>query len=231
MRICLIGLPRCGSQYISSMLGKSVLGMRNLIEPFTRDHNYSIVEKNNLIQKTQYFNKFNSYEDQINYVIATLKKGKITQPLVLKIFLTSNIFPFLEEIITQLKNLDFKFLIIKRENIEYQLLSWLIAKESNKWSTDDGEHTNPLTITDLSGADWLYSYILKFDKLIKQYNIDAETIRYEYALEDLFKYLQISIQTNIPLKKQITGNPYEMIENASEVRTYIKELLHDTTIH
>jgi hypothetical protein len=225
MRICLIGLPRCGSQYISSTIAHSFSGMTNLIEPFTPGRRYSIIEQNARIRRNSVETKFNSHQDQIDHVITTLKKGKIEQSLVLKLFLTNDILEFLEEILKELGQLDFKFLIIKRENIEHQLLSWLIADASKKWSTDDGLHTEPVEIKDLTCADWLYKDILNFDKLILQFNILADVIRYEHAHSDLYNSLHIPICTNIRLKKQIVGSPYRMITNANEVKEHIEKLL------
>ena len=229
MRICLLGLPRCGSQYISGLIKGSLRLRSNLVEPYTPGHKYTIIKEDEHLKIVKNTMNFSSFEDQIEYVSTTLKLGRLDHSMIMKVFLTNPTIPFLKKIITDLQELGFDFLIVKRENIEHQLLSWLIAQESNKWCSLDGEHISPITITNITDADWLYGDMLKFDELITQFGINVPTIRYEHATEDLFKYLKVPIQTKTLLKKQVIGDPYDMIVNADEVREHIKRLLNDTT--
>lgn len=231
MRICLLGLPRCGSQYISGLIKESLRPCSNLAEPYTPGHEYTIIKEDEHLKIVKNTINFSSFKNQIEYVSTTLKLGRLDHSIIMKVFLTNPTVPFLEKIINDLQELNFDFLIVKRENIEHQLLSWLIAEESNKWCSLDGEHISPITITNIADADWLYGDMLKFDELITQFKINVPTIRYEHAIEDLFKYLKIPIRTHTLLKKQVIGDPYDMIVNANEVREHLKRLLNDRTIH
>jgi hypothetical protein len=205
------------------MAANSIKDCTELAEPFTVDHPYSIVEHDNQIAIANSI-KFNSYEEQIEYVINTLKSGSLDQSIVMKLFLTEDTIPFLGKILSELRMLNFKFAVIKRENIEHQLLSWLIAKANSKWCSLDGSHTKH--IVDLGNVPWLYQQILMFDRVVKDHNIDAKTIRYEHAVLDLTYLLRTRIKTRILLRKQITGDPYDLIENSSEVKTYLNKLLN-----
>lgn len=224
-RFCILGLPRSGSQYISNLISNNIDCMENLGEPFTESHVNIIENKNNLIYEICSSNNHLTYNKQIEYVLDTLKSGYLTQSLIMKIFLTESIYPFLPIIISEIQKLNFNFLVIKRENIEYHLISWLVAVESNKWWSIDTTHTTPIRITDLNKAKYLYDAILLFDILIQKHDLSAFTIRYEHAVEDISKYLHKSIVTEVDLKKQLPNNPYDMIENADEVKEYLNNLL------
>jgi hypothetical protein len=222
-RICLLGLPRCGSQYIAFLIAKSIKDCTELAEPFTKDHLYSIEENNKKVTILKNI-KFSSHEEQIEHVIKTLKLGSLDQSIVMKLFLTESIIPFLKKILSELAMLNFKFVIIKRENIEHQILSWLIAKANDKWCSFDGPHIK--VSVNLGDVPWLYEQISMFDKVIKDHNVDAKIIKYERAVLDLTLLLRTRIQYNILLTKQVTGNPYNLIENVNETRTYLKKLLN-----
>lgn len=48
-RYCLLGLPKCCSQYILGAINTTFAGnMQNLAEPFSRGHKYNIVQKKQL---------------------------------------------------------------------------------------------------------------------------------------------------------------------------------------
>jgi hypothetical protein len=227
IRICLFGLPRSGSQYISSIISKSVGGnMRNLTEPFTPHHPYNIAQHNGFLYTTSEFPKFKTYREQIDYVFDMLKSGNQNQSLVLKIFFTDKTIPLLGEFQDKLRELNFKFLIIKRENVEYHMLSWIVANATQKWSTRHGFHDSPVYITteQMNSVKFLYESILNFDKAILDYNINANLIRYEHCIEDITEYLQYPINTDVDFKKQLPNNPYDIIENAKEVKEFLNTL-------
>jgi hypothetical protein len=227
-RYCLLGLPRCGSQYISGIINSNIAGnMQNLAEPFTHCHKYNIIQKNNFLYVSSIFPKFNSHRQQIDYVLDLLKNSNQQQSLVLKVFFTNKIFSFLQEILDTLKQLGFKFVIIERENIEHHLLSWIVAEATNKWSTDDGIHKDLIDLStyNLNNVEFLYKDILKFHKVIEEYGIDADIIRYENCIEDLTTYLQRPIIKEHRLKKQLPDNPYDIIKDPKKVRNFIKNLI------
>jgi len=228
-RICLLGLPRCGSQYISNVIAKSVgPNMQNLGEPFTAGHPYNIIQKNNLLYPTTSdFTKYTSLTEQINYVFSLLKNSNQEQSLVLKLFLNNRVFTFLSEILNELSALNFKFLIMKRENTEYQLVSWLVATATNKFDSTHGMHDKPIFINNDLCHDviGLYESILNFDKVLAEYKIEADCIRYEHAVLDLTMHFQKKMNIDIARKKQLPNNPYDMIENADEVRKYLNILM------
>jgi len=229
-RYCLLGLPRCGSQYISSVITRNIVGGTNLSEPFTYCHpKYNIIQKDSFLYTSPIFPKFNSYKEQIDYVLNLLKNSNQQQSLVLKIFLTDRILSSLQlqEILDTLKQLGFKFLIMKRENIEHHLLSWIVAQATNKWSTDDGIHKDLIDLStyNLTNVEFLYKDILNFNKVIEEYKIDADIIRYENCIEDLTTYFQRPIITGIRLKKQLPNNPYDILKEPEKVKEFIKKLI------
>lgn len=232
-RICLIGLPRCGSQYISNVIAKSMgPGMENLAEPFSAGHPYCIDKDDNglLHAIPSDFTKYNSHTEQIDYVLNFLKNGNQEQSLVLKLFLTDDIILFLSKILNILRALNFKFLIIKRENIEYHLISYAASISTNKWHSRHGNgiQTRPIHISIERYPDilWLYNIISNFDTVIIEHKLDTSgLIRYEHAIDDLTNYFSIPINTDIDLKKQLPSNPYDMIENAKEVKDYIQTFM------
>lgn len=230
MRICLLGLPRCGSQYISRLITSSYPNMDNLAEPFTDNHPYNIVNVDDRILACK--SKTYKHSERIAHVSEILKSGNINQSLVLKLFLTENIYPYLKEILDTLKKLNFVFIIIKRENVEHQLLSFAIGRASNKWDSSHGRHNkDTYCITQVDELIWLHRTISNFDNVIKEHNITAPTIRYEHAVEDLETVLGISINTNISIEKQVIGNPYNMIDNAVEIQQFIKKIIDGKTIY
>lgn len=232
MRICLIGLPRCGSQYISALIAKSFKGMSNLVEPYTNNHEANIINIGNCIVARRMPDNFESHKERINYVSNTLKSGKPEQSIVMKLFLTDDTHQYLNEIIDTLKLLKFKFIVIKRENLEHHLLSHTIAKESNRWNSTEGLHnTDTFTIKDFESLVWMYNQIANFDTVVNNLDIEYDTVRYEHALSDLTVVLKRELNTNIDIEKQIVGDPWDMIENADEIREIIQKVINGTKIY
>ena len=234
MKICLIGLPRCGSQYISELIAKSSNVMSNIVEPYTVEHIANIINVDGWVRVRRMPDNFASHKDRIDYVSATLKSGRPDQSIVMKLFLTEDTYPYLDEIIDTLKMINFKFIVIKRENIEHHILSHAIAVTTNKWSSvDHGIHSqsDKLKITNVADIDWLYRQIANFDNVVKNLNIIYETVRYEHAVSDLTLLLHRRLNTNIKIKKQIIGNPWDMIENSDELREIIQKVIDGTKIY
>lgn len=234
MRICLIGLPRCGSQYISALIANTFDGMSNLVEPYTNKHQANIINVGNRVVVRRMPDNFESHKERINYVSNTLKSGNPEQSMVMKLFLTDDTYLYLDEIIDTLKMLNFKFVVIKRENVEHHILSHAIAMKTNKWtSVDDGIHNQlaKFKITDLCDIDWLYRQIANFDAVVNDLDIEYSTVRYEHALSDLTVVLKRELNTNIDIEKQIVGDPWDMIENADEIREIIQKVINGTKLY
>ena len=232
MRICLIGLPRCGSQYISALIANTFKGMSNILEPYTNKHQANIVNIDNWVRVRIMPDNFSSHKDRIDYVSTTLKSGRLDQSIVMKLFLTDETHQYLNEIIDTLKLLKFKFIVIKRENVEHHLLSHIIAKESNKWNSTDGLHnTDTFTVKDFESIVWMYMQIANFDNVVNKLDIEYDTVRYEHALDDLTSVLKKEINTDIDIEKQIVGDPWAMINNADEIREIIQKVIDGTQIY
>lgn len=228
-RYCLLGLPRTGSQYIAKMISNST-GALDIEEPFTiSDSLPNICIKDKLIKKTTHIN-FNDIEAQVKHVLNCLKNANTDQPLLQRLFLVEVIAPYIPNIIEELSKLKFKFLIIKRENIEHHLLSYVIARHTNIWNTNFSNN-QPYTkdtsfnITNLNDAEWLYSQRKLFDNLVNQLNVDCAVIRYEHAVSDI-QHLNIQVNPDIDLKKQISTDPYNLICNAKEAKQFLEKLLN-----
>jgi hypothetical protein len=228
-RYCLLGLPRTGSQYIAKMISNSA-NILDIEEPFTISKSLSsITVNNNLIRKNKHID-FDSIETQIKHVIECFKNANIDQPLLMRLFLVDVIAPYIPNLIEELSKLNFKFLIIRRENAEHHLLSYVIARHTNIWNT---KYTNnqpyPIgtlfNITNLNDAEWLYSQRMLFDNLLNQLNLECDTIRYEHAVEDI-QQMNITVNPIIDLKKQISGDPYDLISDAPAAKQFLEKLLN-----
>lgn len=236
MRICLIGLPRSGSQYISRMIATSYIKMSELSEPFTHNQRYSVANYSGKIRicPCEVNNSYGSYSDSIDHVSKVLASGDINQSVVLRLLLYSEVYPYLDDIILTLKKLNFTFIVINRENIEHQLLSYAIACASDKWNTDQGLHnddTFDISDNEVEMMKILYRNIINFNSVVQNLNLDCKTIRYEHAVNDLTSILNKPINTHISISKQVVGDPYNMIRNAAEVKQIIKKIINGTEIY
>lgn len=218
--ICLIGLPRCGSQYISNLIMLNMhRDIKNLAEPFTPGHILSLNDTG--ITETN----FNSYNEQVSKVITQLQSIKESQSLILKLFLHSWISTDEHErVIQALKSLNFQFIIIKRKNILNQLLSLGIGLKLNKF-TNFSEYDN--TIVELNSSIMsemkvLQDDIANFDNLLDKFNLtDCTILHYETIKEDLSKFLGKSINTNTRYKQMSSISSTARISNIHEVLTFL----------
>ena len=230
MRICLLGLPRSGSQYIAELICRCHRdSVTDCQEPFTESLELEAIEnKNGNIVRTKNKN-FASLDDQCTHMINVINSTNSTQNLLLRLFLLDNIEPFLPTIITELKKNNFQFLAIKRENIENQLLSYGIAQTTQQWNTFNSTPYNngqKYTIKNLGSMQWLYDQIKKYESRLALLECDYEIIRYEHAPADLLKILEIPIYRRSRLQKQIIGDPYDIIENSDEVKDFLKKIVN-----
>ena len=216
IRLCLIGLPRCGSQYISNLIMLNTdSNIKNLAEPFTPHHVPSL--KDIEISKTD----FNSYEEQVSLVIDKLKLFDSNQSLIMKLFLHSWISPTEHSRIIQiLKELNFKFIIIKRKNITDQLLSLGIGLKLNKF-TNFNEYDNSIVELDneiLSSMKILQVDLKNFDNLLNEFDLsNSTTFYYETIKEDLSTFLGKTINTNTRYKRMSSIPSVHRISNINHV--------------
>jgi hypothetical protein len=229
-RYCLLGLPRTGSQYIAGMISQTI-GSIDLAEPFTEKTLIKLIgiSENKRIIPVNI--QFDSYEERIKYVFERLTEARLDQSLVMRLFLVDSMEPYIADIVKRLTDLNFKFIVIQRENVEHHLLSFLIALHTNKWNTLDNNQPHPIDssfeIVRTGNAEWLYKQRGIFNTMLSQLNIKYDTIRYEHAIDDLEKYLGIPVKFNPRYQKQITGDPYNLISNAPKVKQFLEKLLKD----
>ncbi len=242
MRICLIGLPRSGSQYIVELITTSFNAlnpsseMQDCKEPFSFAHDFKPwlrpFNNNGVIDMSE--RNFLDIKDQVFHILGAIDSANKTQPLTMRLFFYNYNNPYMSYIISVLKKNNFKFLVAKRKSIDNHLLSYAIANTSDKWNSHEHKpYTNEkFKVTNFGNIEWLYQQITQFDNKINQLNIDYDTIIYENAISDLEKALNIPItNSNLTLKKQVVGNPYNLIENSHEVKIFISKLKNGTQIY
>jgi hypothetical protein len=157
-------------------------------------------------------------------VLSILKKSNPAQSLVLKYFL--GVDTKLEYIITQLKTCGFKIIILKRNNIEHHLISWGAGLLTGVWDSTFPNYVPDLKMnfTDdiLASMGTFYKHhLLRFNSI----NVDAPVIYYESLTADIQKLINLPVDTDIMLKKQLNIDPYTQITNSDKVREFIKELI------
>lgn len=224
MRICLIGLPRCGSQYISELINRNIFRCLNLNEPFTPGHftaRISVDHNKKILASTDTSPVSCSYDEQIESVINILKDGNIRQPVLLKLFLTTHYsVDQYKTIIKTLSDLNFIFILIRRENILDHILSFAISSELDFWSNYNGASDDrSVVIKRLDSIDFMCDQILNFDNYLQSLNLEnIPTLRYEHIKEDIEKIFQtnISLETNIRKISDIPST--DRILNIDEVR-------------
>ena len=213
IRICLIGLPRCGSQYITSLfMANTDANIKNLAEPFTPGLAWhcGVLET-----------KFDSYDEQVSAVIDKLKLFNDDQSLIMKLFLHTWISSTEHvRIIQVLKELNFKFIIIKRKNTIDQLLSLGIGLKLNKF-TNLNEYDNSIIELDneiLSKMKILQVDLENFDNLINEFNLsNSTTFYYETLKEDLSTFLGKTININTRYKRMSIIPSVHRISNIDHI--------------
>ena len=222
-RLCLIGLPRCGSQYISSLLKINTdLSCRNLSEPFTPNHEISLKDIGSNVTA------FHSYADQVSAVINLLKEINQDQSLILKLFLHSwlPIEQFVI-IIDELTKMGFQFVIIKRKNTIDQILSWGVALTVNKFTNFDAYDDSKIVIDTkvLEQMKVLQTDINMFDHLIKELQLEnSPVLCYETIHMDLYRFLKRQININSGYNKMSNIKSADRILNIDKVLTFLNTL-------
>ena len=207
--------------------------MYNLYEPFTVSSESSCIDYVIDQIKLVYNLKFNSIQEQIDHVVATLQKVP-EKSMVMKLFLLDYLGPYLDQIVKELTKLNFKFIVMTREDPEAQLLSFGIAVATDCWNSHDRIYKPgyKVHVSTFVSMEWLSDQIFNFDNRLNLLNINPlGVVRYTHAVEDLSNILNLKISPYTDLVKQIQTDPYELIENSEEVKEFIKKLLNGTQIH
>ena len=236
-RICVLGLPRTGSNYILSMLFNNLDGIvlkderfLSLSEPFTWQQPFlPVLGPDGFIENIEKEDTFLSSGERIEYVIDVISRANRSQSLVLKFFPLDLVDGLVDRIIAALKSANFTFIQVKRNDIEHQLISYALAEKTNRWISTDGTYMNERhMIISFAAMAWLYGNIVDFDSKLTRNGIGATTIHYETAITDLAAYLNVPVDQVITksfLEKQGAEDPYKCIINADEIRWYFEKLL------
>lgn len=226
-RICVIGLPRSGSQYISEILANYSKNVLNLLEPFTPNHFSNKIKLDRDLNIVPYYNAeidIDEYE-QLDYVLNIFKKSNDIQPIVFKLFLTDqfNVTEY-KKIVDVLKHKKFSFLILKRQNIVEHILSFLISKEKNIWYNDGTKVVDKFKISNTNSIDWILKQILQFDSIVKNIGLsDGVIIRYENAIQDLEEYYGKKIVGTTRVKVTLGDSKKSIVVNYRSIVKKIKE--------
>jgi len=233
MRICLIGLPRCGSQHLAEIIKRSYPNMTDCLEPFTDSDflkDIDLRETQIILSKNK---KYKSVRQRVETVCDIIDRSNPNQNLVLRLFLLDNIDSLLPQIVYFLKKNNFKFLVLKRDSTE-QLLSWAIARTTDKYNTITKGYNNgqKFKVTDFHNIQWLFNQQKEFDRRLSALDIEYKTIHYATLYQDLEQLLNIQVNQNIlTFKKQVVGNHYDYIENAEQVKEIIENITNGTKIY
>jgi len=153
--------------------------------------------------------------------------------MILNVLVSGYIVPFLSDIIASLREANFIFVTVKRQDTEAQLVSLLLAHTTQKWKSLRAESPPALSakvlITDFSNAPGFLQDKAMFDSRLAAIGITCPIIYYETVFNDISSFLGIpreKLSTNTHLQRQRTENPYDRTENADEVRSYITKLLN-----
>lgn len=228
-RLCLIGLPRCGSQYITELIIRNIKNITNLTEPFTPGHftyNISLSDENNIIPCNDSSSLKIAHNEQINHVINVIKNGNPNQSLILKLFLTSQYsLETYKKILTILKEANFQFLIIKRLDKLNHILSNLIGDELQFWSNYSPASDNRIVeIKDILKIKDTCKLIYEFDLYLKNLELDKNpVIHYENVKHDLENIFKKTILLNTNIRKMSDLLSSDRITNIKEVKDIIEQ--------
>jgi hypothetical protein len=235
-RICLFGLPRCGSQYIAELIKtNSEYKILDLHELYTSGLGENMQPLPVLNENNEFYCKFlPEYDDltilpeRIGYIYKTLKQNT-TMPLILRLFPYDYLIQHMPTIVEHLKENNFSFFLIKRLDIEKHFLSYIIAQTTNQWTQfkdkDRVKKKVKIDLLTVKNSKWLIESSEHFFQYAEKVNIKGPTIHYENALTDLSILFKKNFNNDISIEKQGFENPYDQIINADEVRELIQSFL------
>ena len=228
-RICIIGLPRTGSNYLAELIKKNCENFTNLGEPFTPDFPLTIVKNHNGVLMLEIKKGQMDLRSVVDNCLEQLRGLNSTQNIIIKLFPYSELDTYFKEIIDELKKLNFNFVYLKRHDTVKQLLSYGMALSTNKWILlkSESETNKQIEITHFAQMQWLYRQIKNFDKLVNSLGIEYDVIYYETVLEQLSNYIGKQVtEENLSIIKQSTNNSYDQISNSKIVKTKLKRIIN-----
>ena len=222
-RICVIGLPRSGSQYAVELIKlNGYYSYYDLVEPFEPDNQIIDVQGKKVILTQK---RTCDEQHRIPTALHKLSIADINQPLITRVFPVKEQKTHFITIINTLTDLNFDFVVLKRNNIEHHLLSFAVALATDIWTKFSNTKNKPIIVTHFAQIKWLYNEITSYNKLIEDLNLNYDMLHYETIIDDLSRVMGFLINTNVKIYKQAESNPYDRIANADEVRDYIQKLL------
>lgn len=230
-RICLFGLPRCGSQYIAELIKEnSTHKLTDMYEPYTGDSKETnmplpVLNHDNHI-RMEFLDGYvgsDNVQKRLQYIDDILTKNKLQTPALLRLFPYHYLWSSIPSIIQELRNHEFEFFIIKRSNLEHHVLSYLIAQATNQWRTTSSAIIQRVKIDSIyfESIEYIVGNSINFLNYCKQINISGHVITYETAKEDLEKIYKKQFKDQHIIKKQGLNNPYDQIINAEEIKHLI----------
>ena len=231
-RICILGLPRSGSQYVASLIRSSTRGMLDLAEPFTNRQSTRVaLDDNNQVIKWEEAGEI-SMEDRVEKLLTTLEAGDKDQPIIFRFFPYSDI-PNIEQTIQRIKNCNFEFLVLNRNDTIAQVLSYGMALATDVWTVNNEGYTPPtVEIRDFELMVWLYQSIKNFPNWLDSLGITYDVVNYETAVSELFNYLGRPVyNVRVTVKKQSDSNIWNYIINKKEVEIFLESLKNETYVY
>lgn len=226
-RLCVIGLPRIGSQYAVELIKlNGLFPYYDLVEPFEPLKRIIYVDENNFIKLSN--NETCNEEFRIKDAVQCLEHAHIEQALITRLFYVKEQQKHFDHIIKCLVKRNFDFIVLKRNNIEHHLLSFAMALETDIWAKWNRTITpnHKITLNRNHQMEWLYKRILEYYEKLESLDITYDLLNYETIETDLSKIMGFVINTSTPITKQADkDNPYNQIANADEVKQFIDKLI------
>jgi hypothetical protein len=233
-RICIICLPRSGSQLCEKLVEEATLS-RGFGEYFENwNQSEYVLDTNKKLHFKKFVTQPSSYMIKENYkeYIGLLKQANLTQSLVLRLMLIDYYDKdILIEIITDLKNLGFEFITLHRD-LKEQLISYMIALSYKASKDKDVFGINKVidesVNIDLNSLDVMLNMLVTSSKnwgnnlstVLK--NVEYKNIKYENIYQDLENYFNTKL--NYTGIKSIKGDPLDLILNKTEVIDYLSRM-------
>jgi LPS sulfotransferase NodH len=224
-RICIIATPRSGSQFVADIISSTHNNVVNISEPFEHTLTTQVTLINNKIHPVDTYECNATAEEKIKTTLSALSADP-EQGIVMRVF--PKMYKLdINGVFIQLEKLGFKFLILRRNNIEHQILSYGIAMASNVWSrTKQEEVPAELIVVDKNKIKDIHETLMQFEKLVSNLQVEYDTIYYESAVANLADYFKMpTLVYNGKFKKQGLPDPYSIVLNAQEIAQTIKTLI------
>lgn len=233
-RICVLGLPRCGSHYVVELIirayGSQLINLTDLKEPFSLDDPVRIQLTDGLLSADYDATaecgqrQFKTITEQIDNRLNLLSAAHTHQDLILRLFPFDYITPYFASVVDQLKKLNFNFIALERSNIEEQLLSYGRSVITNVWIGGRSDTVIEYDDRAFTAMRWLSDRINSFGGIIEGLDIQYDRIIYESAVDDLTELLGVKVGSEVTIKKQRIDSPYDVIANSQRVKDFLRDI-------